>query len=146
MHSGEMLVVIPKVVFAELRSCVALLLQEVSDCRRPVRNSVRGPREADGKQSSSEWVLPQNERRTARSTALLSIGVSEERSLFRQAVDVGGSVTHHSEVVGSDIAGADAKPRIVKTVARTRPNLFVRFIRCPPQFHLLEKRCDRFLT
>src|ERR1700675_917713 len=110
MHSGEMLVVIPKVVFAELRSCVALLLQEVSDCRRPVRNSVRGPREADGKQSSSEWVLPQNERRTARSTALLSIGVSEERSLFRQAVDVGGSFSPHPDVVGADIPEADVVP------------------------------------
>jgi hypothetical protein len=52
-------------------------------------------------------MLPQNEGRAACRAALLSVGVSEERSLFRKPVNVGGSVAHYSEIVGTDVMNAD---------------------------------------
>src|SRR6266436_1063237 len=102
-----MLVVVAEVVLAELSSGVALLLEKVSNCRCPVGDPVCGTREADGQQARPERVLPQNEGRASCGAALLSIGVREQSSFFRQAVNVGGSVAHHAEVVGANIADTD---------------------------------------
>ena len=41
MHGGETVVVIAQVVLAELARRVALLLEQVGNCRRPIRNSLR---------------------------------------------------------------------------------------------------------
>src|ERR1700720_3872432 len=107
MHGREMLIVVPQVVLAELGSRVALLLEKVGDCGGPVGDSGCGTREADGQQARPKRVLPQNEGGAACRAALLSIGVGEDRTFFRQAINVGRSVAHYSEVVGANVVNAD---------------------------------------
>src|SRR5579862_6013855 len=107
MHRGEMLIVVAEMVLAELCGDVTLLLEEIGDCRRPVGDSVRGTWKADGQQARPERVLSQNEGGATCRAALLSIGISEDRSFFRQAVNVGSSVAHHPKVVGTNVVNAD---------------------------------------
>ena len=79
VQRGQVLVLIAKVVLAELAGRVTLLLEEVGDGRRPVRDAVRAARHADGQQARTERMLPEDERCAARGATLLRVGISEQR-------------------------------------------------------------------
>src|SRR3954453_20124918 len=50
--------------------------------------ALRRPRHADGQQSRTERMLPKNERCPPCRAALLRIGVGEQRTFLRDAIDV----------------------------------------------------------
>ena len=107
VHRRQVLVLIAEVVLAELSGRVALLLKEVGNGRRPVRDALRAARHADGQQARTERMLSEDERRPTGGAALLGVGVGEERPFFGDAIDVGGLVPHDAVVVRTDVVNAD---------------------------------------
>ena len=103
----EVLVLIAQMVLAELARRVASGLQDIGDRGHPFGDAVRVARHADGQKAGAERFLPQNERGAARRAALLAIGIGEDRSLRRDAVDVGRTVTHQAHRIGADLGDAD---------------------------------------
>jgi hypothetical protein len=61
-------------------------------------------------QSSTEWMLPKDERRSACGTTLLRIGVGEQAAFFGNSIDVGRLVTHDAMVVRTDIVNPNVVP------------------------------------
>ena len=68
---------------------------------------MRATGHADRQQAGAEGMLPENERRTASSTALLGIGVREQGPFLGDPIDVRGVVPHDAMVVGTDVVHTD---------------------------------------
>jgi hypothetical protein len=102
-----MLIMVAKVVLAELAGGVALGPHDIGDRGHPRRYSVWVSRHADRKEAGAERFLTQNERRTTRRTALLAIGICKDCALVRYTVYVRRLVTHHSHRISTDLRNAD---------------------------------------
>ena len=107
---GQMLVAVAEVVLSELAGDVPLLLEQIGHGRGPVRNTVLRARHADSQKAGSEGMLAHDEGRPTGSTALLSVIVGHHRTFFGEAVDVGGFITHHTVIVGTDVMNPDVIP------------------------------------
>src|SRR5262245_16368525 len=107
MLGRKMLVAIAQVVLAELAAHITLLLEQVCNSWRPVRNAVFGSRHPNGKQAGPEWVLPEDERCAPRRAALLRVGVREERAFLCDAIDIGSPIAHDAVVVSADVVHAN---------------------------------------
>ncbi len=107
MHRRQVRVAVAEVVLAKLAGDVALLLQQIGNRRRPVRNALRRTGHADGQQPGAEGLLTENERCTACGAALLRVRVGDQRAFLRDAIDVRRLVAHHPEAVGADVVPAN---------------------------------------
>src|SRR5437016_587886 len=96
-----------EMVFAELRSHVALRLEQLGDGHIPGLQALFRTRQANLEQPGAESALAGDERGPSGGAALLAVPIREERALFRDAVNVGRLVAHHTLVVGADIPIAD---------------------------------------
>src|SRR6516225_1272924 len=105
-----MLVLVPKMILAELGRNIALLVEQIGNRRRPVGNSLRRTRHADGKQARPERVLSENERGASGCAALLGISIREERAFLSYAVNVGRVITHQTQVISTDVRVANVIP------------------------------------
>jgi len=61
VHRRQVFVLVAQVILAELAGSVALLLQEITDGRRPIGDTVRRAGHADGQQPRAEWMLTKDE-------------------------------------------------------------------------------------
>src|SRR4030095_137287 len=66
---GQMLIVIPQVVLAELASRITLSLHHVRNGWHPVRDAMRVARHTDREQSGAKRLLSEDERKAARGCA-----------------------------------------------------------------------------
>ena len=97
------IVAVAKVVLAELAVHVPLGLENGGDGGILHTHAFRGTRQPDLGQAGAHGRLPGNEGRTTGSTGLLSIPVGEQGTLFCDAIDVGGLIPHHAQVIGADV-------------------------------------------
>ena len=86
---GQVLVAVAQVVLAELRRRVAERLEQLGDGRVLAAQTFPGAGEADLGQAGAKRVLPGDEGRPTRGTALLTVEVGEPDALAREPVDVG---------------------------------------------------------
>src|SRR5262245_47484056 len=92
---GEELVAIAKVVLSELGGGVTGLLQHFGKRRVFLLDAARGARNADRRQAGAYRHLSGHEGGAAGRAARLAVVISEDYSLFGDAVDI-GCLTHHS--------------------------------------------------
>jgi hypothetical protein len=95
-----------EVVLADLRRGVAQRLEQFGDGRIRILQPLLGGGHADLQQPCAERSLAGDERSTPRCTGLLTVVVSEQRTLASDPVDVGRRTAHHAAMVSAQIPGA----------------------------------------
>ena len=93
---GQMFVAVAEMVLAELAGGIALRLHDVGDRRHPVLDTMGIARHTDRQKPGAERLLAENEGSAAGGAALLAVAVGEDRTLARDAVDVGRAIAHHA--------------------------------------------------
>ena len=101
------LVAVAEVVLAELPGHVALRLQELSDGRVFLLQSLRRAGQTDLRHAGPEGNLAGDERRTPGRTTLLAVVVAEDRPLGGDAIDVRRGVADHAAAIGTHIKDAN---------------------------------------
>src|SRR4029077_18439917 len=91
----------------ELAGRVPERLEHLGDGWVFLLETERGPRQADLGQAGPQAVLAGDERRPARSAALLRVVVGEHHALLGHAVDVWRLVAHDPVRVSADVRLAD---------------------------------------
>src|SRR5262245_18315291 len=114
-----MLIVVAKMVFAELAGGVALDLHDIGDRWHPRRYAMRVSRHADGQQTSAKWLLAKNKGGAARRAALLAIGVRKNGPLAGDAVNVRRLVTDQTHGISTDLRNADVIAKDHEEIALT---------------------------
>ena len=104
---GEHVVAIAKMIFAELTGEIALGFEDGGDGGIFLFHALWGAWEADFSEAGADGSLASDEGGAAGGAALLAIPVGEKGAFFGEAIDIGGFVAHHAEVIGADIKGAD---------------------------------------
>ena len=107
VHGGQVLVLVPEVVLAELAGGVAVRLQQLGDRRVLLLQTDGRPRHSDLGHAGAEHALSGDERRPPGGAALLAVGVGETHPLVGDPVDVGCSVTHQAVAVTAQVGDAD---------------------------------------
>src|SRR5262252_8338631 len=102
-----MLVAISKMILAELASGVTDGFEQIGNCRHPVCDSMRRARHADREQPGADGMLTEDKGCAPRGTGLLTVSVGKKRAFLCETVDVGGTVSHHAEVVTTKIRPTD---------------------------------------
>src|SRR4030095_6215259 len=97
-------------VLAEMACRIAQRLQQFGNGRVLRLQADCGGGHADLGQAGAEAALPGDERGTARSAALLAVGVGEAHPLLRDAINIGGAVAHQSVAITAEISDADVVP------------------------------------
>ena len=100
-------VAVTQVVLAKLARNIAMILQEVSKRRRPVRSAVLRPRHTYRQETGPERMLAEDERSATGRAALLRVGVRKQRALTGDTIDIRRLIAHHTVVVGADVVYAD---------------------------------------
>src|SRR5262249_30627433 len=98
---------ITEVVFTELPSRVAEVLEELRDRRVFEAETQLCTRQPDLGQAGADRRLPGDEGGAASGATLLAVEVGEHRARLRDAVDVGRAVAHNSVVLATDVEPAD---------------------------------------
>ena len=104
---GKHFIAIAEVVFAELAGLVATGAEESGKSGIFFFEAFGGTWKADFGESRANWGLSGDESGTTGGAALLAVPVGEESALAGESVDVRGLVSHHAEVVGTDVELAD---------------------------------------
>src|SRR5262245_5041917 len=107
MHCGQELVLVPKVILAELAGDIAERLEELGDGRVLGTQTLIGAGQPDLGQPRADRRLPGDERGPPGGAALLAVPVGEYRAFSGHAVDVGRAVPHDAEIVGADVVPPD---------------------------------------
>jgi hypothetical protein len=107
VNGRQVFIAVAEVVFAELTGGVTLVLQQVTEGRRPVRDPVLGAGHPDGEEARAEGVLTENEGGAPGGAALLGVVVREHPAFAGDPVDVGRFVAHDAVVVCADIVHTD---------------------------------------
>src|SRR4051812_28176114 len=101
------LVLIAKMVLAELAGGVTQRLQQFRNSRVFRAQADIGPRHPDLGEAGADRILAGHERGAPGRAALLAVIVGEGRAFVADAVDVGGPVAHLPPVVVADVPPAD---------------------------------------
>lgn len=104
---GQVLIQVAEMVLAELAGGIAKRLQQLRDGRIELGQPFLRARQTDLGEAGADGRLAVKERRTTGGTALLAVPVREQRTLFRDAIDVRRFIAHHALVVGADVPEAD---------------------------------------
>ena len=104
---GEHVVAIAEMIFAELTGEIALGFEDGGDGGIFFFHALWGAWEADFGEAGADGSLASDEGGAACGATLLAIPVGEKGAFFGEAIDVGGFVAHHAEVIGADIKGTD---------------------------------------
>src|SRR5690349_16348089 len=107
VHGRKKLILVPKMVLAELAGRVTEWFQQLCNSWifRPKPDI--GSRHPDLGQAGANRVLAGDEGSAAGGAALLAVIVGEGRPFVANAVDVGRPVTHLATVVVADVPPAD---------------------------------------
>jgi hypothetical protein len=106
-HRGQVLVLVARVILAELAGGIAEGLEHFGDGRVLRLEAQRGAGHAYLGEAGPERVLAGDEGGASGSTALLAIVVGEADAFVADPVDVGGTVAHLAATVEADIPPAD---------------------------------------
>ena len=107
VNGREELVPIAEVVLAELRSGIAVVLEELGDRRVLLLETDGRAGHPDLAQPRAEDALARNEGRPAGGAALLAVRVGQAHSLVRDAVDVRRAVSHQPVAVAAQVRDPD---------------------------------------
>jgi hypothetical protein len=107
VHGGQVFVAVAEMVLADLRSGIAVGLEEFGNGRILVLDTLLCRGQADGQKTGAEWRLPEDEGGTPGRAGLLGIVIGEQRAFLGDAVDVRRAPAHHPSMVGADVPDAD---------------------------------------
>ena len=107
VHGWQELILVAKMVLAELAGGIAERLQHLSDGWIFRLKSEIGAGHADFGQSGAEWILAGNEGGASSRTTLLAVVVGEGDTFVGDAVDVRRSIAHLAAAEVADIPDAD---------------------------------------
>ncbi|MCY1294963.1 hypothetical protein D9M70_442830 [compost metagenome] len=107
VHRRQVRVVVSQVVFAELASTIASLLEHFGKARRARLDPQLVARQADGGHARPDGVLAGDECRAARRARRLRIVVGEADAFHTDAVDVRRGVAHGAHAIGADVLPAN---------------------------------------
>src|SRR4030095_5917305 len=96
MHGRQVLVLVAKVVLAELASAVTKRLKKVGDAGVFGPHAQRGTRDPHLAQTGAKYALPRNERGAPRRAALLAVVVRKDHPFVGDPIYVGRPITHHT--------------------------------------------------
>src|SRR4030095_9309940 len=104
---GQELVLVTKVILAELTRDITERLEQLGDRRVLGPQTLVGARQPDLGQPGADRRLPGDESGPPGGAALLAIPVSEYRPFSGHAIDVGSAVPHDAQIVGTDVVPPD---------------------------------------
>ena len=107
VRGGQGFIGVAEMVFAELRSHVALRLEQLGDGHITRLQALFRTRQANLEQPSAESTLAGDERGPSGGATLLAIPIREEGALFRESVNVRRLVAHHALIVSANVPVTD---------------------------------------
>src|SRR6185437_15064331 len=94
-------------VLSELSGSVAVVFQEIGNCRIFGLKSCDGCRNADFGEPGPKTALTRNKRSAACCAALLPVRIGEAHPFFGDPVDVRSLISHQSAAVAAEVTDPD---------------------------------------
>jgi hypothetical protein len=94
-------------VFPELTSRIALILETGRDSYNVLMHPDRRARHTDFGKTSAIHTLPGDEGRASRSAGLFTVRIGEHHAFLGDAVDIGRSIAHEPVRIATQVRDAD---------------------------------------